>query len=189
MIKPESIAFDIDGVFADIITLFIDIARVDYNINKINYNDITTYDLKNCLEIDSLIVDEIIIKIQNGCFQPVLKPLDGAPSVITKIGSACGNVFFVTARTLKMPIYNWITEVLPLKPDIIDVVAAGAHESKTEILLERNIKYFVEDRLETCYLLKDAGITPIIFKQPWNRKKHPFIEVSDWNELESMISF
>ena len=37
--------------------------------------------------------------------------------------------------------------------------------------------------------LKDAGITPILFKQPWNRESHPFIEVNDWQEMEALIQF
>jgi len=51
------------------------------------------------------------------------------------------------------------------------------------------VLYFVEDRLETCFPLSDAGITPVLFKQPWNRKEHPFIEVGTWRELESLIDF
>ena len=187
MIKPESIAFDIDGVYADIITLFIDIAKNDYNINGVRYEDITTYSIKDSLDINPSIIDEIIIKIQKGCFTPPLKPMEGASDVITKLANTCGNVLFVTARGLKLPIYNWLLEVLPLKPARIDVVAAGTPEGKTRILLDRNISHFVEDRLETCYLLQDAGIIPIIFKQPWNREKHPFIEASNWKEIESMI--
>jgi hypothetical protein len=56
-------------------------------------------------------------------------------------------------------------------------------------LTERNISCFVEDRLETCYPLREAGVTPILFRQPWNRKRHPFTEVGSWQELESMIRF
>ncbi len=189
MIKPESIAFDIDGVYADIITLFIDIAKSDYNISDVRYEDITTYSIKDCLDIDPSIIDEIIIKIQEGCFTPPLKPMDGASDVIIKLANTSGNVLFVTARELKLPIYNWLLDVLPLKPAKIDVVAAGTPEGKTGILLDRNITHFVEDRIETCYILKNAGIIPIIFKQPWNREKHPFIEASDWKEIESMIAF
>jgi hypothetical protein len=47
----------------------------------------------------------------------------------------------------------------------------------------------VEDRLETCFPLQEAGITPVLFRQPWNRKSHPFMEVGTWKELESLIEF
>jgi len=68
-------------------------------------------------------------------------------------------------------------------------VATGSFEGKADVLLNRNISYVVEDRLETCFSLEAAGITPVVFKQPWNRKRHPFMEVGTWNELESLIKF
>jgi uncharacterized HAD superfamily protein len=45
MIDPTSVAFDIDGVVADTMTLFLDIARQEYNLNSIQYSDITSYKL------------------------------------------------------------------------------------------------------------------------------------------------
>ncbi len=62
-------------------------------------------------------------------------------------------------------------------------------EDKKDVLLDKKVAYFVEDRLETCFLLHDAGISPVVFKQPWNRKPHPFPEVGNWQELETMIAF
>ena len=47
----------------------------------------------------------------------------------------------------------------------------------------------MEDRLETCWRLQDAGIVPILFKQPWNREPHPFLQIEDWQELEGLIDF
>jgi 5'(3')-deoxyribonucleotidase len=37
--------------------------------------------------------------------------------------------------------------------------------------------------------LRDAGIEPVLFKQPWNREPHPFVEVGNWDELEALIDF
>ena len=39
MIHPASVAFDIDGVIADTMTLFLDIARDVFHINGIRYED------------------------------------------------------------------------------------------------------------------------------------------------------
>ncbi len=60
MIDPASVAFDIDGVVADTMTLFIDIAREEYDIDWIRYEDITSYYLEECITIDSEITSEII---------------------------------------------------------------------------------------------------------------------------------
>lgn len=46
MINPVSVAFDIDGVIADAMTLFLDIARDVFHINGIRYEDNATDDGK-----------------------------------------------------------------------------------------------------------------------------------------------
>jgi uncharacterized HAD superfamily protein len=189
MIHPSSIAFDIDGVFADILSLFIEIAGSKFNINGLKYHDITTYDLRDCLEIDPLIIDKIIELILSGSYCSSLKPVEGAREVLTRLGNYNGKILFVTARAKEYPIYDWILNMLPLDPSVIHIEATGTFEKKTEVLLKHNITYFVEDRLETCFMLNDAGINPVLFKQPWNRKEHPFIEVNTWGELESLINF
>ncbi|HAO21300.1 MAG TPA: haloacid dehalogenase [Desulfobacteraceae bacterium] len=187
MIDPSSVAFDIDGVIADTMTLFLDIARDEYNIQNIRYEDIRTYMLEECLDIDKKIIHDIIVKLIDGNYTAVLKPIHGAPDVIGRIGEHYSPVLFVTARPHLGPIHQWMTQELPLEPQAIDIIATGSFEAKADILKSRGISYFVEDRLDTCFLLKDAGITPILFKQPWNRHQHPFIEVSTWQELESLI--
>ena len=71
----------------------------------------------------------------------------------------------------------------------MEIVATGSFEAKTDILLERHISFFVEDRLETCFSLAEAGITPVLFKQPWNRANSRFVEVDTWHDLEKLIEF
>jgi len=44
-IDPTSVAFDIDGVVADTMSLFIDIARDEFNLKNITYEQITSYSL------------------------------------------------------------------------------------------------------------------------------------------------
>ena len=80
-------------------------------------------------------------------------------------------------------------DLLSLESDSIDILAVGSFENKADVLVERNIRCFVEDRLETCYRLQDVGITSILFKQPWNREPHPFVEVESWEQLEGLIDF
>lgn len=189
MIDPNLIAFDIDGVFADIASLFIEIARKRYNIKGIGYNDITSYELEDCLNIDFEIVEEIIGGIIDGSDADEVKPIMGAPEVLTKLANNSGSLLFVTARTDSEPIFNWIANVLNVEPAMIDIVATGDFDAKAEVLLSRKKKYFVEDRLATCFYLQEAGITPLLFKQPWNREKHAFLEVETWTELEAMIRF
>lgn len=189
MIDPASLAFDIDGVFADTMSLFLDIAREDYHIYNVNYEDISCYILEECIDMDPDLIETILIRIMNGTHRPPLKPIAGATRVLTRIGRLHRPILFVTARPYGEPIYQWMQHILPLDGDSVEVVATGSFDAKIDVLANRDISYFVEDRLETCYPLFSSGVTPILFKQPWNRKRHPFMEVGTWKELESLIDF
>jgi len=187
-IDPATLAFDIDGVVADTMTLFLQIANQDFGVAG-TYEDITEYDLRLCLGIEDVVLWEIISRILHGNYSVPLNPIDGAPRVIRRINRRSQPTRFVTARPDGAHIEKWLCDTLAIPADVIDVVATGSFEDKQVILAEKNVKYFVEDRLETCFLLADAGIQPIVFKQPWNRKPHPFPEVANWQELETMILF
>ncbi len=189
MITPSSVAFDIDSVIADTMALFIDIARDEHRINHLRYEDITAYDLSVCLNISDSVIEAIVNRIQDGGYRAPLKPIAGAPEVLAKIGRCHSPLLLVTARPYPGPIREWINESLPLNPSDVEIVATGSFDDKVDVLTARNISYFVEDRLETCYALKDSGVTPILFRQPWNREHHPFTEVRSWRELESLIHF
>ena len=189
MIDPTSVAFDIDGVVADTMTLFLDIAREEYNIRHIRYEDIRCYMLEDCLDIDKDIIEDILFKLVEETRSTALKPMDGAPDVLAKLGGYRSSVLLVTARRHSDPIREWMHNILPLDPKAIDVIATGSFDAKIGVLKDRGISYFVEDRLDTCFLLEYAGITPILFRQPWNRQPHPFVEVGNWQELESLITF
>jgi uncharacterized HAD superfamily protein len=187
MIDPTRVAFDIDGVIADTMTLFLEIARDEFDIDGIRYEDITCYNLADCLKIDLGVIDSVVARILNGDYRSALNPIAGAPEVLARIADNHAPIVFVTARPYVGPIGDWLVDAMALNPAAYDVVATGTHEAKAEILLQRNIAYFVEDRLDTCYALRDAGIVPVVFKQPWNRKPHPFVEVSNWSELKALI--
>jgi uncharacterized protein len=189
MIDPTSLAFDIDGVFADTMTLFLDIAREEFEIYDVSYEDITCYILEECIDMDPDLIETILIQIMKGTHRPPLKPMAGATNVLTRLGRIHRPILFVTARPYGEPIHQWIQSVLPFDGESIEVVATGSFDAKIDVLASRDISYFVEDRLETCYPLYAAGVTPILFKQPWNRKHHSFMEVGTWKELESLIEF
>ncbi len=189
MIDPAMLAFDFDGVLADTMSLFLEIARDEYSINGIGYDDITCYQLDECLNIKPEIIAEIIDRLLEGEYSQPLHPMAGAAEVLVQISRYRNPIPLVTSRPYPGPINDWIINTLPLDPGSFEVVATGASEAKADELLNREIVYFVEDRLETCFSLMDAGITAIVFRQPWNRRKHPFTEVGTWSELADLIQF
>ena len=189
MIDPADVAFDVDGVIADTMSLFLDIARDEFQIDGIRAEQMTCYRLEECLDIDSEIIYAILERILSGNYAGTLKPINGSPDVLTRIARYRNPLLFVTARTHAELIQDWFYEILPLERGSIQVVATGTFDGKAAVLLEHGVRYFVEDRLETCYQLRDAGIEPVLFSQPWNRADHPFIEVNSWAELERLLTF
>lgn len=189
MIDPASVAFDIDGVIADTMTLFLDIARKEHAVDWILYEDITSYDLSACLDLDQQIIEDVIRRLLDGDYSTELKPIPGAAETLARIGHCHNPLLMVTARPNLGPMAQWITKLLSPANIVADIVATGSFEAKADVLLHRNRSCFVEDRLDTCFLLEQAGITPILFKQPWNRQPHGFVEVGSWSELEALIQF
>lgn len=188
MIDPRKIGFDIDGVVADTMQLFLDILVDVYRINHITLDDITRYELAACLDVDPQIITAINQSINEGSYSGRLEPMDGAAGVLKRL-SAYGPIRLVTARPYPGPIEPWVREVFPLNGCPMKITATGGFDNKADVLKAENIDYFVEDRLETCFLLQDRDITPILFVQPWNRRPHPFREVADWKQLESLIDW
>lgn len=187
-LSPATTAFDVDGVVADTMGLFIDIARDAFGIDHLRYEDITTYHLDQCLDLDPDVIEAIIHRILDGAYRPRLRPIPGCRGVMQRFGESGQPVRFVTARPNEAVIRSWLEATLPLEPGQIDVVATGSFEAKAGVLHDFDVRVFIEDRLETCFLLSREGIAPILFKQPWNRSPHPFREVASWEEIATLLA-
>jgi uncharacterized HAD superfamily protein len=187
-IAPHELAFDVDGVFADTFRSFVETARRDYGV-QVEYEDITDYDYRSVIDIDDDTSYKISKKIVDNPIEMGIRPIMGAVDVLTRL-SEIVPLFFVTARPRRDTIFKWIQQHLrSVDANAICLAATGTHEEKIPVLLEHGFRYFVEDRLETCYLLAEARVTPIVFEQPWNQKPHPFQTVKSWNEISSLIDW
>lgn len=187
-LSPDTTAFDVDGVIADTMRLFIDIARESFQINHLRYEDITTYHLDECLDLAPDTIEAIIRQILDGNHGLHLHPIAGCRRAMGQFADNGQPVRFVTARPGADVIRPWLEQNLPLRPEQIEVVATGSFEAKADVLQAEGVRVFVEDRLETCFLLSRIGITPILFVQPWNRFPHPFREVASWEELTALMA-
>lgn len=187
-LSPDTTAFDVDGVIADTMRLFIDIARESFQISHLRYEDITTYHLDECLDLAPDIIEAIIRQILDGSHGMHLHTIPGCRRALAQFAGNGRPVRFVTARPGADLIRSWLSQNLPLRPNQIEVVATGSFEAKADVLREEGVSVFVEDRLETCFLLSRNGIAPILFVQPWNRFPHPFREVASWEELAAMMA-
>ena len=188
MIDPNKIGFDIDGVLANTMQLFLDILWQVHGINHIGLEDITRYELAACLDIDPEIISAANQSIIDGDYSGRLEPIEGAAGVLKRLG-AYGPIRLITARPYPGPMTSWMAGLLPPDRYEVEITATGGFENKIDILKREKITYFVEDRIETCFLLQDQDITPILFAQPWNRESHPFVEVENWRQLERLIDW
>lgn len=186
-IDPRQLAFDIDGVVADIMSTFIAVAKERYNIHHVRYDDIVEFDLVSCLSMDEAVVWEIIDLLLNRPEELAIDPFPGAVPVLTKL-SRNQPLLFVTARDKPEPIFTWLTKNLPeVSSENIKIIATGDPETKIDYLQAHGITYFVEDRLETCFQLARHGIQPLLYDQPWNRRPHSFPIIYTWQDLANLI--
>ena len=187
-IRPSELAFDIDGVIADTFRVFVKTARESYGV-EIEYEDITEYDFRKVIDIDDETSNAIIEQILEDPVGIGIAPVQGAAEVLRRL-SCFGPLCLVTARTNREAIMEWVRQALQIENgDHLRLEATGTHEDKLPVLLRHHIRYFVEDRLETCYLIQQSPVTPIVFDQPWNRKDHPFLSVGSWDEIHDMVEW
>ncbi len=188
MIDPKRLAFDIDGVVANTMQLFLDILKDVYGVNHIRYEDINQYELEACLELDPVILNGATGRIIDGNYPCQLSPNAGAVRALKRL-HAFGPLRLVTARPYPGPIREWIDGLLPPDRFQVEITSTGSFDVKHKVLMASGIQWFVEDRLDTCFLLQQHDITPVVFVQPWNRDIHPFAEVESWEQLEALIQW
>jgi hypothetical protein len=188
-IDPGEIAFDIDGVVADTMEVFIRLAHERYNLVHLTKEDISCYDLYNCLGLQKEVLDDLVRLTLDEEHTLQIPPVSGAPEVLTEL-ARYGPLRFVTARIWLESITEWLYRELPgVSPGEITVITSGAPEGKLDILNDLGIRFFVEDRIETCRQLKKAGIQPFLFDQPWNRNEaeEGFVRIENWTQLKEWV--
>jgi uncharacterized HAD superfamily protein len=188
-IDPAEIGFDIDGVVADTSEAFLRIARQDYGICDINHCDITNFNVAECLPIPADIVDDIFDFLMREPLNADMRPMPDAVQVLTRIAST-KPITFITARPHKQPVADWLEHFLP--PEVFKqtrLTAMGDHEGKIKYIKQHKLRYFVDDRTETCLDVQKAGITPIVFTQPWNEGRHNLLTVDSWRSIEEKLQF
>jgi len=185
-IEPKLLAFDFDGVIADTFKLFVKLAHESYGV-VIDYDTIEDYEFIDALDLPRAETLALIDELTYRSHELGLEPLDGALETLGRL-SARGPQLIVTARPVSEPVAIWLKERLPQAEFVIE--ATGSPTAKLAVLKQHGIRYFVDDRLDTCAQLSDSGLTPLVFEQPWNREKpHDFLKVSSWREIAELINW
>ncbi|WP_457578076.1 5' nucleotidase, NT5C type [Desulfomarina sp.] len=186
---PDRTGFDLDGVIADTAETFLRLACEKYGHCSFTREDITSFDLENCIAIEQSLVEKIFTDILEDSLSTGLTPMEGAVETLTMLAGVTEEITIITARSLEQPVLDWIDVFFPARTrDAIRVIATGDHDDKTRYIHDRKLQYFIDDRAETCMQLATAGITPVVFEQPWNRNRHNLRSVSGWHELSKLLT-
>lgn len=187
-ITPSLIGFDIDGVVADTVEAFFRLAKERHGIEGFTAAQITEFDVAKCLPIPAEIIDTIFAALLENPLDADLRPMPDSVAVLTAL-SRFAPLTFITARPLRQPIAEWLKQVLgPVTFSRVRLVAMGDHDNKAAHLKDLGLRYFIDDRAETCLGLKEQGFSPIVFNQPWNRGRHQLPSVSSWREIEELCA-
>ena len=187
-IDPRRIGFDIDGVVADTAGAFIRLARDQYGLGDIDPNEITAFQVEDCLNIDTAKVEEIFGHLLTDPLDQGLEPMPNAIKVLNELATTAP-LTFITARPQKEPIEKWLQNFLsPTAGNEMRLVATGEHDGKGNHIKELGLQYFIDDRAETCISLAEEGISPYVFNQPWNRGRHRLPAVDDWLAIRNLCT-
>ena len=185
-INPAHIGFDIDGVVADTGSAFIQIASREYGLSSLSLNDITDFAVEDTLDVDREIIAAIFTRLHDEPLSSGIKPMQDAIPVLHRLAEQAP-LTFVTARPERAPIDKWLKYYLePQAYDKMRLVAMGVHDNKIPYIKELGLRYFVDDRLQTCRKLAEEGITPLVFNQPWNMNGHTLQKVESWQDIHAL---
>jgi len=190
-IAAHEIGFDFDGVIADTAGAFLRLACEEYEYCSFTLDDITRFEVSECLTMPDQYINAIFHALNEDCLGAGIEPMPGAVealSQIARLSSAPSLVHVITARRSRAPVAAWLAhhfpaDVLPM----IHLTAMGEHGDKLRYIKEYGLKFFVDDRAETCLSLAEAGISPLVFSQPWNRRRHGLPTMANWRQIERFV--
>lgn len=188
-IPPNKIGFDFDGVIADIGEAFIRLACSDYGYCSFSLNDITDFNVEKCIDIPESIVNSIFSAILDDSLETGLRPISGAVNILERLAKEA-RITIITARSNGEPVSDWLNHYLSSATcSQIQLIAMSDHDQKVHYIQDEGLRYFIDDRGETCRQIEAAQLTPLLFDQPWNRTCSAGVRVTGWNDLNRFIRF
>lgn len=163
-------------------------ATEDYGCPPFRREDITTFQIEQCLPVPIDIATRIFTEISHDSLATGLKPIDGAIDGLTALAHI-GPVTIVTARHLDQPVCDWLSHYLPASAtENIKVISTGDHDDKMRYLKQNRLNHFIDDRAETCTYLSKHDISAYVFRQPWNIGHHNLPNINNWWELMQLFT-
>ncbi|MFV0436681.1 MAG: 5' nucleotidase, NT5C type [Desulfopila sp.] len=187
-IEPDRIGFDLDGVIANTAEAFLRIACQQYGYCSFTLEDITNFEIDDCVGIPAQLVEKIFTEIMEDSLKTGLQPMPGAVEVLGELAGRAP-ITVITARPLQQPVLDWFNHFFPKRTSqAIRLIATGDHDDKLRHITTCNLHYFIDDRAETCEMLAAADLSPLVYSHPWNRDRHSLPAVENWQEIRALLA-
>uniref|UniRef100_A0A6M3JM34 Uncharacterized protein n=1 Tax=viral metagenome TaxID=1070528 RepID=A0A6M3JM34_9ZZZZ len=187
------IGFDLDGVVLDTPTEILKEVEKRTGI-KTNIEDVYSHSIEEVYKLDPYLADDIVRSVLSRDYIP---SIDQAVPFINALHVVFGaDIYFISNKRKELyeHDYNLLQKLgiySPFKLILVQKDDAGV-PAKANIIKEKNIKLFVEDRLDTIIdILQNTICNVVVMDKPWNRKLevHPMlIRIKTWYELYFIIA-
>jgi uncharacterized HAD superfamily protein len=183
--KQLTIGLDIDGVIVDYVSTMLPVlSRACHR--DIKYQDIVTYDLRECLGIDGETLDRVWEQTLQTDLFLAIPPVRGAIEGIESLRLRQHEIWLVTARpsSIQEITLSWL-ETKKVKYDRI-VFDKGSDKH----LVTSGFDIFVDDSAEVIRPIAATGTPALLFDQPWNRMAElprNCRRVYDWKTILQVI--
>lgn len=183
----HKIGFDFDGVIADTAETFVRLACEKYGYCSFSREDITNFDLEDCINVPLDLVEKIFTEIMLDSVGNNLQPIPGAVDTLQSF-TEISTITIITARPTHKPVHDWLDHFFPLPVrERIKVITTGDHNDKLRHIHACGLEYFIDDRAETCMQLAQENISPYVYTQPWNINRHNLPTLDNWQSIRELV--
>ncbi len=188
-INPLELAFDIDGVVADTMEVFVRLAHERYGLTHLTKEHISCYNLYTCLGVEKGILDDLICLTLDDPHTMEIPPMPGAPRGPHR---ACPQR--ASQNSLRPDLARVDNGM-----DLSDPSRRVSRQDYGHRFRGPRGQAGPSSRGSTCATswktaskhaaVKEAGIQPLLFVQPWNQNEPAdgFIRVENWAGLKEWV--
>lgn len=195
--KGSTIALDLDGVMADLVTGFLSYHNLHFK-TTLRSEDITAFHFDKVIGCSKEEINNRILNFyQSSSFDRLMPVVGVIPA--TQALKQLSNLIAITARPplLEDKTKTWLEKHFP--NTISEVYFAnnyftdkGADKSKRELCLELGVELIVEDSAEFANSCAEYGVRVMLLNYPWNKNiqvKEGVKRVDSWQEVISQLKF
>lgn len=189
--KPK-IAFDIDGVLANLIPTFLMYCNERFR-TKLKEEDVFTHDFCSLFGIRKEEESEMLYYFYKSRYFNEIFPMPNSQEVVCDLSEKC-ELGVITARPLLMEneTISWVGRYFPNVFSRINFAERNSTNgnSKADVCIANNYRILVEDEPRFANQCARQGIDVFLINHPWNWETlHPKVtRVRNWQEVLQQLT-